>query len=217
MRTFGPVELQYIILATRWTVLLSLVALLGGGAFGALLTLAGIERRRAPRYAVTAFTQLVQGTPLLVLLLLTYFGLSAVGVEIGPFSAASVALIVYAGAFLATIWRAAIDSVASGQWEGATALGLRRGQQLRLVVLPQAMRVALAPTCGFVVQAIKNTSLASLIGFIELTRAGQMVSNATFQPLPAFGTVAGVYFVLCLPLTLLTEWLERRPGLSVHP
>ena len=210
MRTIGPAELEYIILAARWTIVLSLIALLGGGLLGAALTVAGIARRAALRRAVTVFTQLVQGTPLLVVLLMTYFGLSAVGIDIDPFAAASLALIVYVGAFLATIWRAAIDSVPGGQWEGAAALGLRRGQQLRLVILPQALKVALAPTCGFIVQAIKNTSLASIIGFIELTRAGQIVSNATFQPLPAFGAVAAVYFVLCLPFTLLTERLERR-------
>jgi polar amino acid transport system permease protein len=217
MRSFGPAELQYTILAARWTVLLAATALLGGGAFGALLTLAAIARHRAARLSVTGFTQLIQGTPLLVLLLMTYFGLSALGVEVGPFAAASVALIVYAGAFLCTIWGNAIGSVAPGQWEGGAALGLRRGQVLRRVIAPQALRVALAPTCGFVVQVIKNTSLAALIGFIELTRAGQMVSNATFQPLPAFGAVAAVYFLLCLPFTLLTEWLERRTGASSHP
>jgi polar amino acid transport system permease protein len=215
MRTIGPAELEYIVLAARWTIVLSLIALLGGGLFGAALTVAGIARRAALRRTVTVFTQLVQGT-LLVVLLMTYFGLSAVGIEIDPFAAASLALIVYVGAFLATIWRAAIDSVPTGQWEGAAALGLRRGQQLRLVILPQALKVALAPTCGFIVQAIKNTSLASIIGFIELTRAGQIVSNATFQPLPAFGAVAAVYFVLCLPFTLLTERLERRQQTPAH-
>ncbi len=216
MRTIGAAELEYILLAARWTILLSLIALLGGGLFGVVLTSAGIARRPAPRRVVTLFTQLVQGTPLLVVLLMTYFGLSAVGIEIDPFAAASLALIVYVGAFLATIWRAAINAVPHGQWEAASALGLSRIQQLRLVVLPQALTMALAPTCGFIVQAIKNTSLASIIGFIELTRAGQIVSNATFQPLPAFGAVAAIYFVLCLPFTLLTERLERRQQIPTH-
>ena len=131
---------------------------------------------------------------------MTYFGLSAVGIEIDPFAAASLALIVYVGAFLATIWRAAIEAVPRG------TVGRRRGAGLaaRPAASPRhpaaGADVALAPTCGFIVQAIKNTSLASIIGFIELTRAGQIVSNATFQPLPAFGAVAAIYFVLCLPL-----------------
>lgn len=134
--------------------------------------------------------------------------------EISAYAAASAALILYSGAFLGAIWRGSVRSIGRGQWEAAAALGLRRGQGLRLVIVPQAVRVGLPPTCGFVVQAIKNTSLASIIGFIELTRAGQLVSNATFQPLPAFGAVATVYFALCLPFTLLTEWLERRAAFS---
>lgn len=210
MRSIGPGELYYIALAARWTLMLSAIALAGGGAFGAVLTLAGISRRASLRRVVTGFCQLVQGTPLLIMLLLAYFGLSAMGLDLGALMSSVLALTLYAGAFLATIWIAAIDAVRPGQWEGAAALGLRRGQQLCLVVLPQALRLALPPTCGFVVQAIKNTSLASIIGFIELTRAGQIVSNATFQPLAAFGVVAALYFLLCLPFTLLTEWLEGR-------
>lgn len=214
MRSVGVPELAYILRSAQWTVLLAGAALGGGALFGAVLTAAGIARARAPRHAMTLFVQLVQGTPLLILLLLAYFGLSALGLELGAMLSSALALTVYAGAFLATIWRTAILSARPGQWEGAAALGLGRWQQLRLVVLPQALRVALAPTCGFAVQVIKNTSLASIVGFIELTRAGQIVSNVTFQPLLAFGAVAATYFSLCLPFTLLSEWLETR---QAHP
>lgn len=210
MRTVGLNEVTYIVLALRWTLLLSLTALLGGAAFGGLLTTLGLSRHAAVRYGQTLFVQFVQGTPLLILLLLSYFGLSAVGLEIGALMSSALALTLYAGAFFSTIWLAAIRAVPSGQWEGASALGLTRWLRMRLVVLPQALRVALAPSCGFVVQVIKNTSLASIVGFIELTRAGQIVSNATFQPLLAFGTVAIAYFAMCLPFTLLSEWLEHR-------
>ena len=216
MRSIGPGEITYIVLAARWTLLLSGMALVGGGLFGLILTSVGISLRRWPRVAVKAFTQLVQGTPLLILLLLAYFGLSAIGLDLGALLSSVLALTVYAGAFLATIWIGAIDAVRPGQWEGGAALGLRRGHLLRLVILPQAVRLALPPTCGFLVQVIKNTSLASIIGFIELTRAGQVVSNATLQPLPAFGAVAVLYFALCLPITLLTEWLEMRQDPSIH-
>jgi len=217
MRSVGQAELTYILLAARWTVLLSLAGLLGGGMFGAVLTLASIARSRLLRRAVTVFAQMVQGTPLLILLLLAYFGLSALGLDLGALLSSLLALTLYGGAFLTTIWRAAIDAVAPGQWEGAAALGLKRGQQLRLVILPQALRIALPPTSGFIVQMIKNTSLASIVGFIELTRAGQIVSNATFQPLPAFAAVAAIYFVLCLPFTLLSEWLEERRTMPTNP
>jgi polar amino acid transport system permease protein len=214
MRSFGPNEMVYIVLATRWTLLLAMCALAGGIAFGALLTTAGVARHALPRNAVTIFVQFVQGTPLLILLLLAYFGLSALGLELGALFSSALALTLYAGAYFSTIWRGAIAAVGRGQWEGAAALGLSRWFCFRLVIFPQALRMALAPTCGFTVQLIKNTSLAALVGFVELTRAGQIVSNATFEPLLAFGVVAAAYFLMCLPFTLLSEWLEHR---HAHP
>ena len=97
-----------------------------------------------------------------------------------------------------------------GQWEGAAALGLGWWPALGKVVLPQAMRIAVPPTLGFVVQLVKNTALASIIGYIELTRAGQIVANTTFQPLPVFLTVAAMYFVICGTLSLVSRQLEAR-------
>jgi polar amino acid transport system permease protein len=216
VRTIGTAELTYVVLAARWTILLSVAALVGGGVLGALMTLGGISRWRPLGHAVVVVSQLVQGTPLLLLLLLAYFGSSAIGLDLGGLMSCALTFTLYSASFLTTIWIAAIEAVTPGQWEGARALGLRRGQQLRLVILPQALRLALPPTCGFVVQVIKNTSLGSIVGFIELTRAGQIVSNVTFQPLAAFGVVAAVYFVLCLPFTLLTEWLEGRQATPSH-
>lgn len=214
MRSIGANELTYIVLALRWTLLLSVMALAGGALFGALLTASGLSRYRLLRQGMTLFVQFVQGTPLLILLLVAYFGLSAIGFEIGALLSSALALTLYAGAYFSTIWLASINAVAPGQWEGASALGLSRWLRMRLIILPQALRIALAPSCGFVVQVIKNTSLASIVGFVELTRAGQIVSNATFQPLLAFGAVAVAYFAMCLPFTLLSEWLERR---HAHP
>lgn len=214
MRSIGVNELTYIVLALRWTLLLSLLALAGGGAFGALLTGLGLSRRPFVRRCQMLFVQFVQGTPLLILLLIAYFGLSAAGFDIGALLSSALALTLYAGSYFSTIWLAAIRAVPPGQWEGASALGLTRMLRMRLVILPQALSIALAPSCGFVVQVIKNTSLASIVGFIELTRAGQIVSNATFQPLLAFSAVAAAYFAMCLPFTLLSEWLEQRQARS---
>ncbi len=210
MRSIGVNELTYIVLALRWTLLLSFLALAGGGLCGALLATVGLSRRRHLRGSLALFVQFVQGTPLLILLLISYFGLSAVGFDVGALLSSALALTLYAGAYFSTIWLAAIRAVPQGQREAAFALGLTRRRAMWLVILPQALRVALAPSAGFVVQVIKNTSLASIVGFIELTRAGQIVSNATFQPLLAFGAVAAAYFVVCLPFTLLSEWLEHR-------
>jgi polar amino acid transport system permease protein len=121
-------------------------------------------------------------------------------------------LTLYASAFLGEIWRGCIEAVPAGQWDGARALALSKPQQLRFVIIPQALRIALPPTAGFAVQAIKSTSLASVIGFVELARAAQIVNNATFRPLLVYGSVAAIYFVMCWPLSFLSQRLERRLG-----
>lgn len=122
----------YIVLAARWTLLLASCALGGGVLFGALLTAVGRARHPVPRHGVTLLVQFVQGTPLLILLLLAYFGLSAIGLELGALLSSALALTLYAGAYFSTIWRGAIGAVGSGQWEGAKALclncWLRSGQ-----------------------------------------------------------------------------------------
>jgi polar amino acid transport system permease protein len=100
--------------------------------------------------------------------------------------------------------------VPQGQWEASEALALTRWQQLRHVVLPQAVRLALPPTVGFSVQLVKNTSITSIIGVIELTRAGQLINNATFQPFAVFVVVALIYFALCFPLSAAARRMERR-------
>ena len=130
----------------------------------------------------------------------------------------SLALTLHASAFLGEIWRGCIEAVPPGQREAATALGLTYRHRMGSVILPQAARIAVAPTVGFLVQLIKGTSLASIIGFTELTRAGQVLNNATFRPFLIFGIVAAIYFALCWPLSLLASRLERRlalPGRTI--
>jgi polar amino acid transport system permease protein len=119
-----------------------------------------------------------------------------------------------AGAFLGEIWRGSIQAVPHGQIEAARALGLHYGQRMLRVVAPQALRTAIPPTVGFLVNLIKSTSLAAIIGFVELTRAGQQLNNATFRPFLIFGLVALVYFVMCWPLTIVASRLERRLALA---
>ena len=169
--------------------------------------------RRSARSAIAAqvYLFIIQGTPLLVLLFIAYFGMAFAGFDVAPLvAAASFAFALYAAAFLGDIWRGAMQAVGRGQWEGAAALGLGWWRTLRLVVVPQAIRIAVPPTLGFCVQLVKNTALASVIGFVELTRAGQIVSNATFQPLKVFLTVAAMYFVICFTLSFVTRQLEAR-------
>lgn len=162
------------------------------------------------RWLTGAYIQLLQGTPVLMLLFLTFYGLGIFGYRLPPFVAASLALILYSSAFLGEIWRGCIQSVPKPQWEGAAGLALNPTQQMMHVILPQAARIAIPPTVGFLVQVIKNTSITSIIGLVELARAGQLVSNATFRPLTVYACVALIYIAMCLPLSKLSKRLERR-------
>lgn len=210
IRPFGPNEALFLVEAAQWTVLLSLVAFVGGGLLGAVVALARVSPNRAVRWVAAGWIEVVQGTPVLILLFLTFYGLPLLGTRLPPLVAAGIGLTIYASAFLGDIWRGCIQAVPAGQWEGASALALSRWQRMRRVVLPQAVRLAVPPTVGFSVQVVKNTSVASIIGFVELARAGVLMNNVTFQPFRVFLTVAALYFVLCWPLSLASRRLERR-------
>jgi polar amino acid transport system permease protein len=210
MRTFGFPEFLFILEAAQWTLALSAIAFIGGAILGLAIALARTSESKTARVLSTAFIQIFQGTPLLLQLFLIFFGAPVLGLEINPWIAAGVALILNSAAFLGEIWRGCIEAIPRGQWEAADSLSLSYRDRMRDVVLPQAIRIAVAPTVGYMVQIIKGTSLAAIIGFTEITRAGQIINNATFQPLIVFSAVAAIYFVLCWPLSLVAAGIERR-------
>ena len=203
-------HLIYLIEAARWTVLLSLIAFVGGGLVGLPLAIMRVSNVKVLRAVASAYIQAVQGTPLLIVLFLSYFGLGILGFKLIPLIAAGFSLTLYAAAFLGEIWRGCIQAVPRTQWEASDCLGLNRAQQYIHVILPQAVRLATPPTVGFMVQIVKNTSLASVIGFVELARAGQIVNNSTFEPFAIFSCIAAIYFALCYPLSVASRYLERK-------
>jgi len=202
--------LRNLLLAARWTVALSLVAFLGGGLVGLALLVLRLWGLPWLGRVVALYVQVFQGTPLLMQLFLAYFGLALFGLDVSRWTAASVALILYASAYLTEIWRGCVDAVPKGQWEASGSLALSFSQQLRHVILPQALRVAIAPTVGFLVQVIKGTALASVIGFVELTKAGSMMANVTFKPFLVYGCVAVLYFLMCYPISAYSQRIERK-------
>ena len=202
--------LRNLLLAARWTVVLSLVSFIGGGIVGLLLLFARISRRKALSAAVKAYVELFQGTPLLMQLFIAFFGLGLFGIDVPAWLAAGVALILWTAAFLTEIWRGCVEAITKGQWEASASLGMGRVQQMRHVILPQALRIAIPPTVGFSVQVVKGTALTSIIGFVELSKAGTMVTNATFEPFIVYGFVALIYFALCWPLSKSSQILERK-------
>lgn len=202
--------LGFLLLAARWTVLLSIIAFIGGGIGALLLLLLRYARPRSGVRLMNLYVEVLQGTPLLLQLFLVFFGLPLLGIDVSPILAAGVALTLYASAFLAEIWRGCVDAIGRGQWDASASLGMKFMLQMRYVILPQALRIALPPTVGFLVQLVKSTALASIVGFNELTKAGQIVTNATFQPVIVYGLVAVIYFCMCFPLTYCARVLERK-------
>lgn len=210
-RTFELSEFLFLVAAVRWTLLLSLVAFLGGGAVGLLIAIMRTTHNRPLRLVTAGYIQLFQGTPVLMQLFLFYYGLAVLfNMQVDAWPAVALAFTLYSGAFLGEIWRGSIQAIPRTQWEASACLSLGYFQQLRFVILPQAMRISIPPTVGFLVQLIKGTSIASIIGFVELTRAGQLMVNVTFQPMLVYPVVAALYFVVCWPLSLLSRSLERR-------
>jgi polar amino acid transport system permease protein len=210
-RSFGIPEFFYILGAVRWTLLLSLVAFVGGGAVGFVIAILRTTRSRVLRALTTGYIQLFQGTPVLMQLFLFYYGLAVLfDMQVDAWPAVALAFTLYSGAFLGEIWRGSIQAIPRTQWEASACLSLGYIEQLRFVILPQAMRISIPPTVGFLVQLIKGTSIAAIIGFVELTRAGQLMVNVTFQPMIVYPVVAALYFMVCWPLSLLSRSLERR-------
>jgi polar amino acid transport system permease protein len=201
----------WIIASGLWaTLLLSAIAFIGGGVAGLGVALARTAPVKALRVAAGVFIDFFQGTPMLLQLFLVFYGLPVLGLKVNVWVAAAVGLTLHAGAFLGEIWRGGIQAVPRGQSEAAEALGLNYWARMCHVVLPQALRMSFAPTVGFLVQLIKGTSLAAIIGFVELSRSGQLVSSITYKPLLAFGVVALCYFAICFPLSRYSARLERR-------
>ncbi|WP_029005558.1 amino acid ABC transporter permease [Azorhizobium doebereinerae] len=202
--------LRNLLFAAEWTILLSLVAFIGGGIVGLAVLFARTGRNAALRRVSMVYIELIQGTPLLMQLFLSFFGLSLLGFDVPPWFAAGLSLTLWTSAFLAEIWRGCVEAIPRGQWEASSSLAMTYFEQMRHVVLPQALRIAVPPTVGFSVQVVKGTALTSIIGFVELSKASTMITNATFQPFVVYGLAALVYFALCWPLSKSSQILERK-------
>lgn len=210
IREFALPDVGFLLLATQWTLLLAATAAIGGGILGLFIAVARVVPVPPLRWLAIGYINLIQGTPLLGQLFVFFFGLPLIGLSVDAWTAAAFALSIYASAFFGEIWRGSLQSVPQRQWEAGASLGLTYSQRFRYVVIPQAIRISIPPTVGFLVQLVKNTSLAALIGFVELTRASQIMTAATFAPLQVYLVAAGIYFVICFGLSQMSQVLERR-------
>jgi polar amino acid transport system permease protein len=210
MGPIGANEFLFILQGLKWTALLAVIGFIGGGVFGILIAVTRVSKRAAARAIAAAYIGLFQGTPLLMQLFVVYYGVALVGINVSAWLAVAIAFTLHASAFLGEIWRGSIQAVPKGQTEAANALGLHYVSRMKDVILPQALKISMPATIGFLVQLIKGTSLAAIVGFIELARAGQIISNQTYRPLLVFGIVGTIYFIICWPLSHFGTALEKR-------
>lgn len=210
--------LSVLLSATQWTIYLSLTAFIGGGLIGLLFTILKIVPVRWLRIFATGYIWLFQSIPLLMLLFLIGLGIPAFyKVDIPPWFAAGVSLTLFTSAYMSEVWRGALQSVPQGQWEGGKALGLTFMQILTSIIAPQALRVALPPTVGFMVQVIKGTSMAYIIDYSDLMRWGKKIANSQLdgaEPFIVYPIMAVIYFSLCFPLSRLSKSMEKRMAKS---
>lgn len=192
------------------TLYLGVTAFVLGCVIGLLVALARLFGSRPLRILAVTYVSLVRGTPLLVQLLLIYFGLPQLGIILQPIPAAIIALTLHAGAYLAENFRAGILAVDKGQWEAAYSLGMPFWKAFRRVALPQAARVATPPVGSRFIALIKDTSLASVVTVVELTSVAESVGSSTFRYMEMFVLVAIIYWLVNSVLSVGQEVLERR-------
>jgi len=199
------------LLAAAWATLqLAFGALVIGLIVGLLVALARLSGNRALRRAALYYIELFRGTPALVQLFIVYFSLTEIGVHFSSFQAAMIGLGLNAAAYLAEIYRAGLEAVPKGQVEAAKAIGMPKLKVLRWVVLPQAIRIVLAPIGNVAISLLKDTSVASLIAAPDLMLRAQDLSSVYFMPLEIYILVGAIYFALCYPLSLAVRMLERK-------
>lgn len=201
---------QLLINGMMTTLSLSAQAILGGTILGLIAGMLFTIKNRMMRVFLTAYVEVFRGCPLLMQLFMGYFGLSYLGFGISIQAATVSVFSLYGGAYIAEIMRSGIESIPKGQWEAAECTGLSKIRTLTDVILPQALKVSLPPLVGFYLALIKDTSIASIIGYSELLRESKAIMNITGKPFETYIVVATLYFIICFPLSKFVSWVERR-------
>ncbi len=202
--------LPYLVRGAGLTVLISAAAMLGGLAAGIAAALAAHVGGRLPRAAVRAYVEVFRNTPLLIQIFIVYFGLPQLGVRLSPFLSGLSALVLYTAAYNTEILRAGLEAVPHGQHEAARSLGLSTAQTMRHVIVPEALRIAFPALGNNLVSLVKNSSLVSTIGMVELMFVANDIAYNNFRSFETYGAAAAFYVVLVLGLTRLLNAAERR-------
>jgi len=200
----------FLLKGAGYTVELSLGGMIFGLSLGFVIALMRLSARRIPQMVARTYVSFIRGTPLLVQLFVIYYGLAQFGLRLDPIPSALIGLSLNVAGYTGEILRAAIASIDKGQWEASRALGLSWSQTMRLVILPQAMRVALPPLGNSFISLVKDTSLAATIQVPELFRQAQLITARTFQIFTMYLTAAILYWLISTALTWAQLRMERR-------
>jgi His/Glu/Gln/Arg/opine family amino acid ABC transporter permease subunit len=208
---------ELLLRAAGITLWISWLGLLLGALVGTAIGLARTSRWPFLRTFALLYTELFRSIPILLLMFFCYFGLPlAIGIDLSPFAAATLALMLEASSLMAEVVRAGIESVAKGQREAAYSSGMRYWQIMRHIVGPQAIRVMLPPSVGVYIATLKDSSLASIIGYVELTKTGLLIRESTGHSLEVFATITVLYFIINYGISLCGGALERKFAIAHH-
>lgn len=185
--------------------------------FGLIVALARLTRFRAVRTVATIYIEMIRGTPALLQLFYIYFVLPAFGLKLPPFTAGVIGLTLNYSAYLSEVYRAGIQAVAKGQLEAAQALGMSRSVMMRLIILPQAVRIVVPPLGNYFISLFKDTALASIITVKEMIFTGQIIAATNFQYFAIFTIIGVIYLALSYPGSLGVQYLERRMKIGYRP
>jgi cystine transport system permease protein len=192
------------------TLFLGVAAFILGSTLGMLIALARISSFRLLRALAFAYVSVFRGTPLLIQIMLIYYGLPAYGITMQPIPAALLALTLFSASYLSENFRSGIMAVDRGQWEAAWSMGMGYRKTMARIVLPQALRIAVPPLGSRLIGLMKDTSLASTITVVELTRVADQIGASTFRYMEMFLMVGAIYWIINQVLTLLQTWLENH-------
>lgn len=200
---------------TLWTIALCATSGILGSVLGLILGLAETSPSRVARWLSSIYVNVIRGVPVLILIFFIYFGVPLLfpGIDIPGFLTGVIALTGFVGAYMAEILRGSIEALPKGQNEAADALGMGYFLKYRSVIMPQAMKIVVPPAINFLIALVKDSSLITVIGFIELTKAGSVVSNLTSDPIATYLAVAVIYFVICYGISRLGRAYEKRTGI----
>ena len=204
-------SILFLFKGTLITIKLSALSLVLALFLGFLFGIMRASKYFPLRAIAYAYIEILRGTPLLIIMMFAFYCIPILlEKEISPFIAATLSLSLYGGAYAAEIVRAGIESIARGQWEAARSTGLSALKVMRFVILPQAFRVMIPPGVGLFVALVKDSSLASIIGYVELTRASEIIRMNIYETWGPLSIVAANYFVICYLLSKLGAYTERR-------